>query len=278
MYIFHDLIKILEYDFGAILQNSQARNHAIQQIYQTLAYASVDNRQNKSYFIQMLFDNLLDHIQSTEELNVEIFVHELCQNNKELLVLNDKVRSLIDALVAKANQLPHSDIRKSQVLQTLGSFVQYKEMLLKHNQDKIIRSMFYSQKSKNFKENFQSKEFAARITEESRAILRKQDKNSGHYYLYFSNEMNYTLSLIGLLNDCGKGQNNLAENISQSLIPVGTIQTLLQIPDANLLFKLRLANFFHNNYIQIEKQSQVSNRMKFIEIGVLLSEELHNCI
>jgi hypothetical protein len=91
------------------------------------------------------------------------------------------------------------------VLQTLGSFVQYKEMLLKHNQDKIIKSIFYSQKSKNFKENFLSKDFEKRMTEESRSIMRKHDNISGHYYLFFSNEMTYTISFIELLNNCGKG-------------------------------------------------------------------------
>ena len=65
--------------------------------------------------------------------------------------------------------------------------------------------------------------------------------------------MTYTLSFIELLNSCGKGQNHLAENISQNLIPLGSVYNLLMIEDANILFKFRLVTFFHNNYIQIEK-------------------------
>ena len=272
--VFQQVVKILDYDLNYNFYVEDKRHHdLIRKIYQFFIVSCRNNEVNKIYFAG--FEKLFfDHIQIEASEGAYILLDNILPRCKESISDPDKFEYILGLLSNMVTRYSSLDASKPILMSCIMSLLYLQGTPIKHNQNRVINTLFKKKDEEILGDNFKAPDFKTRLMNEFSNFTIKFDGKNGKYLVINSSYINYIVSIINTLTACGEGMNSYSENYAQTVLDLELLYSILNLRKLDFILKCAIVHFFFDIYIEIENESPILMKSTFLKIVKILLIEL----
>lgn len=237
----------------------------IMKIYFILAYACIDNQDNKHQMKGLVTSFLVEHLEKDSfNYGIYAFLYEYFTDNYNV-VKAEELESLIMPLVKFVNDKSAADIRKAALLASLSQLTRYHGIINQNNQVYIMQKVIPQIDKGRMPDFANMKNLETVIT-----FLQQPPKikNFGSSEIIIMEQtLNFLACFIMLVRRCGEGRNNQTEYVAQIMLPLKSIKVLLDVHHNNIAFTDVILGFFSK--IHVESSKRLPIQMEELVLKIL---------
>lgn len=234
-------------------------------IYFILAYACIDNQDNKYLMKNLVTSTLIEHLEKDSfNYGIYAFLYEYFTDNYNV-VRAEEIDYIILPLVKFINDKSSADIRKSALLSSLSQLTRYHGIINQNNQLFIMQKVIPQIDKSRMPDFANMKSLEMVVT-----FLHQQPKlkNFGSSEIIIMDPtLNFLACYIMLVRRCGEGRNNQTEYVAQIMLPLKSILVLLDVAHNNIAFTDVILSFFSK--IHVESSKRLPIQMEEIVLKIL---------
>lgn len=277
--IYSSLIDIIKTDYENLtttgkLKDCLGPDHRtlMMRIYFILAYACIDNQENKYQMKNLVLSVLIEHLEKdAHNYGIYAFLYEYFTDNYNV-VKAEEIDFLISPLIKFINDKSPADIRKSALLASLSQLTRYHGIINQNNQIYIMQKVI-PQIDRGRMPDFANMKSLESIT----TFLQQQAKvkNFGSSEIIIMDQtLNFLACFIMLVRRCGEGRNNQTEYVAQIMLPLKSILFLLDVHHNNLAFTDVILGFFSKIHVESSKRLPIQMEEIILKIMRILAAKL----
>ena len=176
-----------------------------------------------------------------------LFRYLIC-NNKSILYDEEACKSILDHMRIRIHQTRDS-IMIAFLYHTIGQFATFNGKAIKRNQNMIFNHFIYDGQN-FFYEKLKQNRFTSSLVNFSRDFYKnkKNKVDPSSRLVSLPKNLNMSLSLIHLMNQCNKGSNDYVMNITKEVVTFENIKKLIKYKSPGFI-KLILLQFIGRTYM-----------------------------
>jgi hypothetical protein len=237
----------------------------VMKIYFILAYASIDNQDNKYLMKDLVSTFLIEHLEKDAyNYGIYAFLYEYFTDNYNV-VRAEELEGLLLPLIKFINDKSAADNRKSALLASLSQLTRYHGIINQNNQTYIMQKLI-PQIDRGRMPDFANSKSLESVTTFLHQSPKIQNYGSSEIII-LDPTLNFLACYIMLVRRCGEGRNNQTEYVAQIMLPLRSIHSLLDVTHSNLFFTDIILSFFSK--IHVESSKRLPIQMEEIVLKIL---------
>jgi len=201
------------------------------------------------------------------------FMYHFILDNDALADREELVDLLIKKLFSEIDSTQVSNPNSSYVMNIIANLVNTDKKRSKATQNQVLRRLF---ESNNIQEKDGLKldqECFKQLSEEILNTRPIKITKENHKGIIISPRTCYQISFMNLLCTCCEGKNSFSENISQNIIPLQVISSVLNTSNLHLILKLAVVSFIFEVYVDTERENYFNHQEIVMNvIGMLVAD------
>jgi hypothetical protein len=246
--------------------------HMMSRVFMILAYACIDNQENKTRVEPLMQTILVNYLQlDPGNSGLYCFLYEYFTDNYHTVKIED-FDYLMQPILKMIGQNPVTESRKSILLSVITQLSRYQGIINQNNQIYLMQKAL-PELNKSPKIDFSNPKnlevlstllhCPQEIRVYSKAIIHCMTPTLN----YYSNFLRYIMR-------CGEGRNSQTEYVAQIMLPLKSILELFEVSHKNLAFKDTLLSFFWKIHMSSAKRLPIQLEDIVARILTILATEL----
>lgn len=215
----------------------------------------------------------MDDFQVEKKNGCAQFMYHFILENDALSDREDLVDLLIKKLFGEIDSTQVSNPNSSFVMNIIANLVSTDKKRSKATQNQVLRKLF---ESNNIQEKDGLKldqECFKQLSEEIQNTRPVKISKESHKGIIINPRTCYQISFMNLLCTCCEGKNSFSENISQNIIPLQVISSVLNTSNLHLTLKLAVVSFIFEVYVDTERENYFNHQEIIMNvIGTLVAD------
>ena len=267
------VINLINYDLEVMgPEEDSMKMPLIKLSYKFLAGFCHNNLKNQSN-VESHFEKFLKHFKRNPKNDAHLLIIELFFNNKRLLFDAEKVDEVFDNFCYILENSDNLNL-KEYIMNSLQTFLKYKDNSVKINQTKLISKMGsnnYKRILKHFGAEENLEDFIVKISKFQETIDQKLVAGT-QIVLDIPAEIGYFSQQLLILSLVSEGKNYAAESRCQVFFPLNIVKKLLENSKNMWYLKKYLLFFLYNVYLETEKETNESANLMDQIIDLILQD------
>lgn len=238
----------------------------LNKIYRLLSFLVHHNKENQEALLSKLPSLFMNDFLVDKMNGCVAFMYHFILENDHLSDREEYVDMMIKKLFIEIETTSVQNPHSSYILNILANLVNTDKKRSKATQNLVLRKLF---ESNNLQEKdglkFDQECFKA-LSEEIMSSPQVDITNDKVKGIIISARACYQISFMNLLCTCCEGKNSFSENISQNIIPLPVISSVLTISNLHTVIKLSIVSFIFEVYVDTERENYFNHQEMIINV------------